>query len=219
MTCRRGLMVLALCGGCKSEYLAFINRDDSPTWMKAYENDVSCAVYRVDIPDAILIFAPSAPEIHNHSQALQPDGKITLELLGEVYVAGLTPQQIADKIELLISEYYDDVEVNVRVTAYNSKKYYLIGEIGSGSRRYTGRDTILGFICLGEGRMPAGAGISDRFDAWVSTTDEELSRILAGEPEEAALRVSGDVPLFRELLAAVSKESQPARPWAFRGAS
>jgi polysaccharide export outer membrane protein len=156
-TSRVGLTVLflvlaAMVIGCKE--------DDFVCFLRAYENDVSCDFYRVDVPDSIIIFAPSAPEIHNHSQTLQPDGKITLELLGEVYVAGLTSQQIADKIQLLISEYYDDVEVRVRVTGYNSKKYYTFGEMGPGAQRYTGRDTLFDVLVQNQ-PSPTRAQLTD----------------------------------------------------------
>ena len=63
---------------------------------------------------------------------VRPDGKITLQLLGEIQAAGLTPEALTQVI-------YDGMaklkqlaksEVTVTVMQVNSRKYFVQGEVG-----------------------------------------------------------------------------------------
>jgi polysaccharide export outer membrane protein len=60
-----------------------------------------------------------------------------------VFAAGKTPTQLAAEIEEQILRYYQDVSVQVQVTGFNSKVYYLAGETRQGPRSYSGKDTVL----------------------------------------------------------------------------
>lgn len=113
-------------------------------FLREHEHKVSAIEYRVGIPDAIAISAPRVLEIDGEVQRIQPDGKVNLRLLGEVKVAGMTVKEIAAKLEVLLSRYYLDPKVRVRVAAYASKKYYVHGQTGmTGPKPYSGRDTLL----------------------------------------------------------------------------
>lgn len=63
---------------------------------------------------------------------VRPDGKITLQLLGELQAAGLTPealtQVIYDGINSKVKQ-VDKSEVTVTVLQVNSRKYFIQGEI------------------------------------------------------------------------------------------
>ncbi len=132
-------VVLVIAGGCRAP-----SQGDMLSFLRESQHHTSAMEYRVGIPDAIAISAPQILEIHGRGQRLQPDGKITLDLLGEVKIVGMTAKEIAAKLQTLLSRYYVDPKVNVRVTAYASKKYYVTGEtVSIGPRRYTGRDTLL----------------------------------------------------------------------------
>ena len=62
---------------------------------------------------------------------VRPDGKITLQLLGEVQAAGLTPEGLAQVIYdgLTKLKTIDRSEVTVTVVTVNSRKYYIQGEV------------------------------------------------------------------------------------------
>ena len=62
---------------------------------------------------------------------VRPDGKITLQLLGEVQAAGLTPEALTQVIYDGLSKLktIDKSEVTVTVVTVNSKKYFIQGEI------------------------------------------------------------------------------------------
>jgi polysaccharide biosynthesis/export protein len=61
---------------------------------------------------------------------VRPDGMISLVLLGDVPAAGLTPMQLGKNIEERLKKFIQDPSVAVGVTAVNSKRIFLIGEIG-----------------------------------------------------------------------------------------
>ena len=62
---------------------------------------------------------------------VRPDGKITLQLLGEIQAAGLTPEALKDVIYEGLSklENRDKSEITVTVLQVNSRKYFITGEI------------------------------------------------------------------------------------------
>ncbi len=60
---------------------------------------------------------------------VRPDGKISLPLLNDVQAAGLTPIQLADSVAEKYKKFVSDPRVTVVVTAINSKRIYMIGEV------------------------------------------------------------------------------------------
>ena len=60
---------------------------------------------------------------------MRSDGKITVPLIKEVEVAGLTPRQAEKLITDRLSNFITDPNVTVVVAAINSKKVYLIGAV------------------------------------------------------------------------------------------
>jgi polysaccharide export outer membrane protein len=61
---------------------------------------------------------------------VRPDGKISLPLINDVQAAGLTPMQLATVItEKLRGKFVKEPQVTVVVTAINSQRIYLVGEI------------------------------------------------------------------------------------------
>ena len=126
-----------VCTGCAPKNADMLH------FLREHKHQVSAIEYRIGIPDVIRISAPRILEIDGERQRIQPDGKINLRLLGPVKVVGMTAKEIAAKLEVLLSRYYVDPKVSVRVAGYNSKKYYVHGQTNTGARTYTGRDTLL----------------------------------------------------------------------------
>jgi polysaccharide biosynthesis/export protein len=60
---------------------------------------------------------------------VRPDGKISLPLLDDVAAAGLTPMQLADSIKIKLKKYISDPRVTVVVTAMNSRRVFITGEV------------------------------------------------------------------------------------------
>jgi polysaccharide biosynthesis/export protein len=60
---------------------------------------------------------------------VRPDGKISLPLLNDVQAAGLTPEQLGASIREGLKKYMSDPAVTVIVTAVNSRRVYVMGEV------------------------------------------------------------------------------------------
>ena len=78
--------------------------------------------------DLIAISVYNGPEFTG-SHMIRPDGKITLNFVGEVMALGFTPVELSETIKEKLRKYIVDPEVSVSVTAINSKKFYIQGEI------------------------------------------------------------------------------------------
>jgi polysaccharide export outer membrane protein len=60
---------------------------------------------------------------------VRPDGKISMPLLNDVQAAGLTPMQLSDSLTEKLKKYVTDPRVTVVVTAMNSQRIYVLGEV------------------------------------------------------------------------------------------
>jgi polysaccharide export outer membrane protein len=60
---------------------------------------------------------------------VRPDGKISLPLINDVQAAGSTPQQLASDITTKLKKFLTDPQVTVIVTAINSQRVFVIGEV------------------------------------------------------------------------------------------
>ena len=134
------------------------NHADMLHFLREHEHRVSAMEYRVGVPDTIAISAPRILEIDGETQRIQPDGKITLRLLGSVKIVDMTAKEIAAKLEVLLSRYYVDPKVSVRIVGYASKKYYVCSGRRMAPRPYTGHDTLLDAV--------VSAGVD--FRSWTS---------------------------------------------------
>jgi polysaccharide biosynthesis/export protein len=98
-------------------------------------------------PDEIEIHCEKIPEIHLQKQRIRPDGYVTFENLGSVQAAGKTPEEVSDILRTKALELYalaGDKPIDIRITMYHSKVYYVLGEVERpGPKEYTGRDTAL----------------------------------------------------------------------------
>ena len=144
---------------------------------------VSMPEYVVEPPDILVVEVlealPGRPITGEH--LVQPDGKISLGFYGKVYVAGLTTDEIKEKIVLHLREFINDeylglikidartgetVEIEpsksnrifVDVASYNSKVYYVQGDVGSPGRLpITGNETVLDAIQYAGGLIPTAS--------------------------------------------------------------
>lgn len=142
--------------------------------------------YVIEPPDLITVEVldalPGRPI--TGERLVRPDGKVSLGFYGDVYVAGLTIPEAKEKIILHLRKYInDDIlglfqedeedpdhkhtkpvdprdsdRVYVDVTAYNSKYYYIQGDIAvPGRLPITGNETVLDAIDFAGGLIPTAA--------------------------------------------------------------
>ena len=62
---------------------------------------------------------------------VRPDGKISLPLVNDVQAAGLTPEELKDKIAASLKPYMDAPNVAIIVQQINSWRVYIQGEVST----------------------------------------------------------------------------------------
>jgi polysaccharide export outer membrane protein len=83
--------------------------------------------YQIGAGDTLQISVWKEQDVSVPSVVVRPDGRITVPLIKEVEVAGLTPRQAEKVITDQLSRFITDANVTVVVAAINSKKIYIIG--------------------------------------------------------------------------------------------
>lgn len=120
---------------------------DIEAFLKPHEVSVTADKYVLQPPDEIEIHCTRVPELHLQRQRIRPDGKIGFELVGEFMAAGKTPQELGDEMQKHMSALYTlvgDKPIEVRLIAYQSKVYYVLGQVYiPGTKVYSGRDSVL----------------------------------------------------------------------------
>ncbi len=83
---------------------------------------------------------------------VRPDGMITLPLIRDVKAAGLTPQELADRVQTALREYITDASVTVVVRQMNSRKVFITGEVAKpGAYPLTSTMTVMQLIAVAGG--------------------------------------------------------------------
>jgi polysaccharide export outer membrane protein len=138
--------------------------------------------YVVEPPDLIQIEVlealPGRPI--TGERLVRPDGKISLGFYGDLYVAGLTTDEIKEKVIIHLRKFIPDAtlglveedengqikaippvesdRVFVDVSSYNSKAYYVQGDVGQPGRLpITGNETVLDAINYAGGLLPTAS--------------------------------------------------------------
>jgi polysaccharide biosynthesis/export protein len=86
------------------------------------------AKYVIGPDDLLDISVWKEPDL-TRTVPVRPDGKISLPLLNDVQAAGQTPTQLAAHLTETLRRYVTDPQVTVIVTAINSQRIYLLGEV------------------------------------------------------------------------------------------
>lgn len=84
--------------------------------------------YVIGADDTLHISVWKEPDL-TETLPVRPDGKISMPLLNDVAAAGLTPLQLSESITLRLKKYIDDPRVTVVVTAMNSRRVFITGEV------------------------------------------------------------------------------------------
>lgn len=123
------LLALILSLGCWAQSDA--TKGNSNTAKPATQEQPSSATnstYVIGPEDTLHISVWKEPD-ETVTLPVRPDGKISLPLLNDVQAAGLTPMQLADSITEKLKKYISDPRVTVVVTAMNSQRIYVLGEV------------------------------------------------------------------------------------------
>jgi polysaccharide export outer membrane protein len=84
--------------------------------------------YVIGADDTLHISVWKEPDL-SETLPVRPDGKISMPLLNDVMAAGLTPLQLKESITEMLKKYIADPRVTVVVTAMNSRRIFVTGEV------------------------------------------------------------------------------------------
>jgi RNA polymerase sigma factor (sigma-70 family) len=183
---RRIAAVLLVLGAAAAgaAVLARPQAEDAPANPPRNAARAAAAAYVVEPPDMIRVEVLEALRGRPISgeRLVRPDGKIALGFYGEVDVAGMTTAEIKEAVIAHLRKYLgdeqlglvepdpqrpgrsrrvapaDSTRVYVDVQAYNSKVYYVLGEVSAPGRLpVTGNDTVLDAINYAGGLYPSAS--------------------------------------------------------------
>jgi polysaccharide biosynthesis/export protein len=100
---------------------------DKPATVSAPETQGD-SDYVIGADDTLRISVWKEPDL-TETLPVRPDGKISMPLLNDVQAAGLTPLQLKDSLTEKLRKYISDPRVTVVVTAMNSRRIFVSGEV------------------------------------------------------------------------------------------
>jgi len=192
-TTRRGagwLLPLAALLACGCQTVRTSEEKIARTNLPRELNKTSMPDYVVESPDIIRVEVLQAlpGRAIGGDRLVRPDGRISLDFYGDVYVAGLTISEIKEKVVIHLRKYLTDdllglykFDENLRpktdkdgnviaiapidsdavfvdVSSYNSKVYYVQGDVGiPGRYPITGNETVLDALNYAGGFAPTAA--------------------------------------------------------------
>jgi len=92
-------------------------------------DDPALANYTIGEQDVLDIDVWQEKELSGQA-VVRPDGKITMPLVGEIYVVGMTPVQLQTELMKKLEPFVTVPQVTVSVHEINSRKVYVMGEVG-----------------------------------------------------------------------------------------
>lgn len=110
--------------------------------------------YRVGAQDELVVSVWHEPEL-SEDVVVRPDGKITLPLLNDVKVTGLTTSELQALLTEKLKSVVNDPQVTIIIKAVNSRKVFLVGNVlKQGAYPLMSRTTVLELIAQAGGLGP-----------------------------------------------------------------
>jgi polysaccharide export outer membrane protein len=107
--------------------------DDQIAFVYRLSGQVSGQPYRLNVRDRIQIQSLSAPEVVNREVIIEPDGTISLPLLGQVRAAGATLNELREHLDEQFKRHIRDPRITVTPLEMNSNLQELRSSV---DRRY-----------------------------------------------------------------------------------
>ena len=118
--------------------------EGAPTVKPAGEVGVRGDDYVIGEGDVLQVAVWGEPAASVQSATVRPDGKISMPLIKDITVAGLTPAKVESNVQEQLSKVIRAPDVTVIVAQINSKKIFLTGAVKKeGPLKFTYRMTVL----------------------------------------------------------------------------
>lgn len=123
-----GLLAVGLLGQTSVADKTDADKSDKPAATAQAPEASSGSDYVIGADDTLHISVWKEPDL-SETLPVRPDGKISMPLLNDVTAAGLTPLQLKDSLTEKLKKYIADPRVTVVVTAMNSRRIFVSGEV------------------------------------------------------------------------------------------
>jgi len=102
--------------------------------------------YTIGAGDGLAVNVWQEPTLSG-SVKVRPDGYITLPLVNEIHVTGMTTTKLRNVLEKKYKEFLNNPTVTIRVESIISSQVFLIGQITNpGAYPFTGEETVIQLI-------------------------------------------------------------------------
>lgn len=112
-----------------------INLSNIPAAQKPPVTVAEASKFTLGPDDVIEIEVRRHPEFSG-PYTVTSEGKIEYKFVGDIIVKDLTKVELQERLTKILSEYIIEPEVNVRITSYLSKVFYVIGEVRNPGKFY-----------------------------------------------------------------------------------
>src|SRR6266567_931280 len=123
-----GLLTAGVVGQNNNAAKAYADKPTATAQAPAASSSASDSDYVIGADDVLRISVWKEPDL-SEILPVRPDGKISMPLLNDVPAAGLTPLQLKDSLTEKLKKYIADPRVTVVVTAMNSRRIFVSGEV------------------------------------------------------------------------------------------
>jgi polysaccharide biosynthesis/export protein len=120
------------------------------------------STYLLGPDDLIMIMGPEMDEIVNKPYRIDPDGYISVPLLGRIKAGGLTLADFESQLNRTAAKYVRDPQLVASVTEFHSQPISVVGAVNQpGAQQLQGRKTLMQVISMVGGfRTDAGNTLS-----------------------------------------------------------
>lgn len=137
----------------ENELKQVMNPKEYEQFMAAKRYSDKNSTYTLGPTDVIEINVLRHPEVSG-KYILNMEGKIQYEFVGDVILSGMTKEQAGELITKTLSTYIVNPQVTVKISEYNSKIVYVVGEVAHPGRIIMRGDTITVREALLEAGLP-----------------------------------------------------------------
>jgi polysaccharide export outer membrane protein len=125
-------LMIALILGVAGTVAAQSQKPPAPVPPQAQEPAPSAANkdFVIGLEDVLSVYVWREPDLSVKEVTVRPDGKITIPLINDIQAAGLTADQLQERITEQLKDFVASPNVTVVVVKVMSQKVSIVGEVG-----------------------------------------------------------------------------------------
>jgi polysaccharide biosynthesis/export protein len=176
--------------------------------------------YQVSRDDILNLTFPLVPEF-NQKVTVQPDGYITLQSVGSVYVVGMTVPEVAETLKKTYAKILHDPVIDVDLADFQKPYFMVSGQVGKPGQYELRHDTTVSeAIAIAGGFLPTAKTqvfVYHRINSgWMEVKKLKLKDLLNGKNVNEDIEMGpGDMVFVPETFIAKFKKYVPYTAGAF----